>query len=206
MIVPVILIHADDRIRTSVGQQLEQSGEIAVVASVRHAETGISALAATPDAVVVMEQPEIDATGRAPFIDTLQKVSTKTRLVVLIESIEPKAVIAALRCGATSILRSDFSALAGAVRLTADNVGVIDPEALGVFVNTLVDLPRNPLSTRERDVLSCLAAGLSNAEAAAKLFVSRETIKSHVAHVLRKLEVEDRFAAVDKATRIGLLS
>ena len=54
-------------------------------------------------------------------------------------------------------------------------------------------------------MLACLADGLTNAEAAARLYVSRETVKTHVAHVLRKLEVDDRTAAVDKAARLGLL-
>jgi DNA-binding NarL/FixJ family response regulator len=54
-------------------------------------------------------------------------------------------------------------------------------------------------------VLSCLADGMTNAEVAAKLYVSRETVKTHVAHVLHKLEVEDRTSAVDKAARLGLL-
>jgi DNA-binding NarL/FixJ family response regulator len=125
---------------------------------------------------------------------------------MMIDAVHPAAVLAAMRCGVTSILASDSTEYARAVTLTAKNVGVVDSRALDVLLLPIADLPRNPLSARERDVLSCLASGLSNAEAAAKLFVSRETIKSHVAHVLRKLEVDDRFAAVDKAVKIGLLA
>ena len=62
------------------------------------------------------------------------------------------------------------------------------------------------LSAREREVLALLATGSSNLEIAAQLFVSAETVKTHVAHLLRKLEVPNRGSAVEKAMRLGLLN
>jgi NarL family two-component system response regulator LiaR len=201
----VILIHADDGVRAALADQLDESGDIDVVASVRRPEPGVTALAAQPDAVVLTEQPELDGLGRAPVLDALQGAAERARIVVMVDAIEPTSVIAAMRSGATSILRSDFAELARAVQLTAGRVGVIDADALAVFAGTLTESPRHPLSARERDVLACLAGGASNAEIAERLYVSRETVKSHVASVLRKLEVEDRRAAVDKAAKLGLL-
>jgi len=203
---PVIVIHANDNVRAHVVDQFDASSGIDVIASVRRTEPGLSALASQPDAVVLIEQPHVDERGRAPFLDSLQQINRDARVVMMIDEVDPQAVLAAMRSGVTSIIRNDSTEFASTVALTAQRVGVVDSSALDVLLMTLSDLPRNPLSARERDVLSCLAVGLSNAEAAAKLFVSRETIKSHVAHVLRKLEVEDRFAAVDKAVKIGLLT
>jgi len=206
MNLPVIVIHADDAVRARVVEQFDASSGVDVIASVRHLEAGLTALDAQPNAVVLVEQPQVDARGRAPFLDAVHQISANASVVMMIESVEPQAVLAAMRSGVTSILRVDYTGYSSAVHLAAEHVAVIDPGALRVLLVTLSDLPKNPLSSRERDVLSCLAVGLSNAETATKLFVSRETVKSHVAHVLRKLEVQDRFAAVDKAVKIGLLT
>lgn len=206
MNLPVIVIHADDAVRARVVEQFDASSRVDVIASVRHLEAGLTALEVQPKAVVLVEQPQVDARGRAPFLDAVHQISCDARVVMMIDSVEPQAVLAAMRSGVTSILRVDYTGYSSAVHLAAEHVAVIDPAALRVLLVTLSDLPKNPLSSRERDVLSCLAVGLSNAETATKLFVSRETVKSHVAHVLRKLEVPDRFAAVDKAVKIGLLT
>ncbi|MCU1365852.1 MAG: nitrate/nitrite response regulator protein NarP [Ilumatobacteraceae bacterium] len=206
MTVCVILIHRDDCVRTGWARSLATSPDIDVVASVRHLEAGVAAFAVQPNAVVVTEEGAISEAGDALYLEPFRAVSQRARIVVVLNSVEPHAAISAMRGGARSIVRTDFEEMSCAVRLTANEVGVIDAEALSALLTTLADLPRNPLSARERDVLSCLAGGLSNAEAASRLYVSRETVKSHVAHLLRKLEVDDRFAAVDKAQKIGLLS
>jgi ATP/maltotriose-dependent transcriptional regulator MalT len=61
------------------------------------------------------------------------------------------------------------------------------------------------LSPREIQVLRLVAAGKTNREAAAALFVSETTVKTHLLHLYAKLDVRDRAAAVDAAHRLGLL-
>ena len=206
MSIPIVLIHGDDTRRATLARALDTCADLALVASVRSAEAGVRAFEQQPDAVVLIEQQPADGTGRVTLLEQLRLVNPRVQTAMMIDSVEAPAIIAAVRSGIAAIVPSGFGSLAEAVRLVASGVCVFDPEALRVLVGTWTDLPRNPLSVREREVLSCLAAGLSNADAASKLFVSRETVKTHVAHVLRKLEVFDRAAAVDKATRIGLLT
>lgn len=62
------------------------------------------------------------------------------------------------------------------------------------------------LSSRELEVLQCLARGMTNAGTASELYVSTETVKTHVRNLLRKLGVSDRTAAVRRAVEAGLVS
>jgi ATP/maltotriose-dependent transcriptional regulator MalT len=63
-----------------------------------------------------------------------------------------------------------------------------------------------PLSQRELDVLELVAAGSTNREAAARLFISEATVKSHLLNIYTKLGVSDRAAAVAEAFNRGLLT
>jgi two-component system response regulator DesR len=65
--------------------------------------------------------------------------------------------------------------------------------------------PAAPLSEREREVLSLMAAGETNAEIAARLYLSPHTIKDHASSVYRKLGVRNRAEAVRQAERLGLI-
>jgi LuxR family maltose regulon positive regulatory protein len=64
----------------------------------------------------------------------------------------------------------------------------------------------DPLSTRERELLRLLAAGLSTAEVAAQLVVTPDTVRSHLKHIYGKLDVHSRLQAVERARALGLLS
>ena len=61
------------------------------------------------------------------------------------------------------------------------------------------------LTPREREILQLLADGMSNADVAAKLFISQETVKSHVRHILAKLEADTRTHAVAIALREAII-
>ena len=62
------------------------------------------------------------------------------------------------------------------------------------------------LTTREREILQLLADGMSNADVAGKLFISQETVKSHVRHILAKLEADTRTHAVAIALRDAIIN
>jgi len=62
------------------------------------------------------------------------------------------------------------------------------------------------ISTREGEVLACLAQGLTNEEIAERLFISTNTVKTHLANLYAKLDVSRRTQALEKARRLGLLA
>ena len=104
--------------------------------------------------------------------------------------------------------------LVAAVRAVAAGEAYLDPtvarRVMDAFARRRLKLARedpelDSLTERERDVLRCLARGLSNHEIAAELHVGETTVRTHVGHVLTKLNVRDRVQAVVRAHEMGVL-
>ncbi|MCL4291162.1 MAG: response regulator transcription factor [Thermoleophilia bacterium] len=92
--------------------------------------------------------------------------------------------------------------LVRAIEKVANGEGYVDPALMPSFLNRD---SRDLLTPREREILQLLADGMSNGEAAAKLFISQETVKSHVRHILAKLEADTRTHAVAIALRESII-
>jgi DNA-binding NarL/FixJ family response regulator len=93
--------------------------------------------------------------------------------------------------------------LVRAIEKIAQGEGYVDPALMPAFLagKDSTDM----LTTREREILQLLADGLSNADVAARLFISAETVKSHVRHILTKLEADTRTHAVAIALREAII-
>jgi DNA-binding NarL/FixJ family response regulator len=151
---------------------------------------------------------------RMPIMDGIEATrsivgSATTRVLILTTFDLDQYVFDALRAGASGFLLKDVPAarLVEAVRLVADGSTLLGPNITRRLVEDFAALPQTALATgpspatlvlttREREVLLLLGQGLSNAEIAASLVVTVETVKSHVAEVLRKLHLRDRVQAV----------
>ncbi len=83
---------------------------------------------------------------------------------------------------------------------------MLSPSVAGRLMGQVRKPVRAPLTDRELQVLALVADGASNRQAAAKLFISEASIKTHLLHIYDKLGVRDRAAAVGEAYRRGLLS
>jgi DNA-binding NarL/FixJ family response regulator len=123
-------------------------------------------------------------------------------------------VYEALRAGASAFLVKDAppEQLVAAVRAVAAGEELFAPSVLRRLVAAYVREPPDdaaevlaPLTDRERDVLREMAAGLTNAEIAAALFLSPATVKTHVTRILTKLGLRDRVQAVVLAYECGLV-
>jgi len=97
--------------------------------------------------------------------------------------------------------------LAQAIRAAHAGRGTLSPEAAQTLAHaaTQPPPPGDDLTERERDVLALMIEGLNNTEIAAKLVVSPSTVKSHVSHILAKMDVSSRTEAVALAVRHHLL-
>lgn len=115
-------------------------------------------------------------------------------------------IIGAIEAGASGYLLKDSPPheLVAAVRAAASGESALAPAIAGRLLDRL-RTPRIALSRREIEVLERVAAGRSNSEIAADLFLSETTVKSHLGHVFSKLDVASRTAAVSTARRLGIL-
>jgi DNA-binding NarL/FixJ family response regulator len=109
-----------------------------------------------------------------------------------------------LEAGAKGYLlkESPNQTLVRAIEKVSDGDGYIDPALMPAFLSRDRE---DVLTAREREILGLLADGLSNADVAAKLFISQETVKSHVRHILAKLEADTRTHAVAIALRDSII-
>jgi DNA-binding NarL/FixJ family response regulator len=117
-------------------------------------------------------------------------------------------VLPAIEAGATGYLLKDAprDELLRAVRAAAAGQSVLAPSVASRLMNRVRTAEPEILSERELEVLALVAAGTTNREAAARLFISEATVKTHLLHIYAKLGVPDRAAAVAEAFNRGLLT
>jgi DNA-binding NarL/FixJ family response regulator len=129
------------------------------------------------------------------------------RVLVLTTYDTDSDVLPAIEAGATGFMLKDAPRedLIRAVRAAAAGESVLSPSVATRLIGQVRAPAEEPLSARELDVLRLVARGATNREAAAKLFISEATVKTHLLHVYAKLGVNDRAAAVAMAYETGLL-
>lgn len=204
--IPVVVVQQHRVLREAVQLRLENEPDFVVVACVGTVQEAVEVIADHPGTVVVLDEPSAGESCHS-VMGLLRTTSPTARAVMLLTTTEVSIVSAAVNAGVAGVLCSDTpsTSLVHAVRTVAGGACVLDEVALRQLAGTWQPVVQPMLSGREKEVLTLLAAGSSNAEIANQLYVSTETIKTHVAHVLRKLDVPNRTSAVEKATRLGLL-
>lgn len=125
--------------------------------------------------------------------------SPGSRVVILTSKAEDDLVLPAVREGALSYLLKDLSAeeLSSAIRNAAEGKPSLHPLAAARMMQEISSGPgaftgADGISPRELDVLKLIGKGLGNQEIAGKLFIAERTVKSHVTHLLDKLNLRDR--------------
>jgi DNA-binding NarL/FixJ family response regulator len=166
-----------------------------------------------PDVVVMdIRMPGMDG------IDATRMITADhaaTRVVVLTTFDDDDYVYAALRAGASGFLVKDMALddILAAIRVVAAGDALIAPSVTRRLIAQFASLPQPPppqrvidgITEREREVLTMIGRGLSNAEIAASLFISAATAKAHVARLLAKLGARDRVQLVIAAYEAGLV-
>lgn len=147
--------------------------------------------------------------GGIDGVETIRRVAVRfpaVKVIALTASIDEARMMGALRAGAAGYVRKDAEpeVLLAAVRAVARGRTYLDPTVSRQLLEAKVS--RDDLTAREVDVLRQLALGRSNKEIAAALAIGEETVKTHVANLLAKLQVENRAQAIVQALKRGLVA
>ncbi|UOZ03842.1 response regulator transcription factor [Amycolatopsis sp. WQ 127309] len=219
----------DDPIRVLIceDQELIRAGYVTVLGAqpdldvVGQAANGHEALAEfdrlRPDVVVMdIQMPLLDGIEVTRRIAGPEAADPAKVLVVTTFNVD-RYVYDALRAGASGFLLKDapLDELVEGVRTIARGESLLAPSVTRTLIGRYADRirpaapaggPLDGLARRELEVLKLIAGGLSNAEIAAELVLSVETVKTYVSRILTKLDLRDRVQAVVLAYRTGLVS
>jgi DNA-binding NarL/FixJ family response regulator len=210
----VRVLVADDQSMVRAGFRMLLAGEpdIEVVAEASNGHEAVDKAARFRPTVVLMDirMPELDgleATRRILAADDT------ARILILTTFDLDEYVYEALRAGASGFVLKDDppEQLLAAVRIVAGGDALLSPAITKRVIKQFTRTPHpapprqlDDLSERERDVFRLISRGLSNAEIGRELYISDTTVKTHVTHMLQKLDLRDRVQAVVLAYQTGL--
>ena len=214
MSLAVLLVDDEPLIRGGLRAIIDAEDDLTVVGEAEDgAEVGPLVRRLCPDVVLMdVRMPRVD--GIEATRRLLAHVDEPPRVLVLTTFENDDYVFDALRAGATGFLlkRARPDEIVRAIRLVAAGDSLLFPAAIRELAlrnapaaEAAGGLHAAGLTERESEVLRLMADGLSNAEIAAQLVVSAETVKTHVARVLAKLDARDRTQAVIRAYQSGFI-
>jgi DNA-binding NarL/FixJ family response regulator len=214
--VPLRIVLADDHdvVRRGLAMVLEAQPELHVVGEARNGQEAVEvAVRLRPDLLLLdVKMPVLDGVQAAKVV---KQEAPEVRILMLTGITASPATLAMFQGAADGYILKDASPgeLLDAVR----SVAAGKPYLQGSIIRRLLgaipleadhgDEPiiSTPLTPREIDILRLMATSHTNREIASQLFVSEETVRTHVKHILRKLSQPDRTQAVIAAVRAGLL-
>jgi len=212
----ILLVDDQELVRTGFRMVLDAQPDMNVVGEAGDGLAAVALLRATPADVVVMDV-------RMPRLDGIEatrqicKAGDRPRVLMLTTFDLDEYAFAALKAGASGFLLKDVppEELLFAIRAVHSGDAVVAPSTTRRLIDRFAPmLPTGAdhqtpdlagLTSREREVLTLIAQGLSNTEIGARLYVSEATVKTHVGRVLAKLALRDRVQAVVFAYETGLV-
>jgi DNA-binding NarL/FixJ family response regulator len=214
MTIRVALVDDQELVRVGLAMVIDATDDIQIVMQAADGAEAVAKLADTRVDVALMDvqMPRMNGVDATRLVTARENAP---KVIVLTTFDLDEYAFAGLRAGASGFLLKDASAaeVLHAIRAVHAGDAVIAPSTTRRMLDHLatarVARDASPLlkrlTARERDVLLEIARGHSNAETAQRLFLSEATVKTHVGHLLAKLEVRDRVQAVIFAYENGLV-
>jgi DNA-binding NarL/FixJ family response regulator len=217
MSLSVLIVDDQALVRAGFRMILEAEEDMEVVGEAADGREAVTEARRLRPDVVLMDVRMPDVDGIEATRRLLVEDGSALKIVMLTTFDMDEYVYDALRVGASGFLLKDVppEQLVDGIRAVAKGDALLAPSVTRRVIEEFVRRPptsvRTPsprlaeLTARELEVLKLIARGLSNAEIAKQLFVSETTVKTHVAHVLMKLDLRDRVQAVVAAYESGLV-
>jgi DNA-binding NarL/FixJ family response regulator len=198
-----LIVDDHEVVREGLRLSLSRSENIRVVGEAADGEAAVTLAKRRKPNVVILDvrMPGMDGLAAAKEITS---EIPETAVLMFTAFAERSLLTRGLESGAKGYILKEapHQTIVRAIQKVADGDGYVDPALMPAF---LTKERENMLTAREREILQLLADGMSNADVAAKLFISQETVKSHVRHILSKLEADTRTHAVAIALRTAII-
>jgi len=198
----ILLIDDHALFRRGVAQLIEMDPAFTVVGEASSGPEGVEmAMRLTPDVILVdLNMPQVSG---IETLELMRKAGVRSHVIMLTVSDSERDVVAALRAGAQGYLLKDMNPedLCPSLKKALAGKPVLSEAVTGSLVHAVsagqpIPAAQTDLTARELEVLDYLVAGLCNKAIARKLDISVGTVKVHVKHVLRKLDLHSRLEAV----------
>ncbi|HET7627945.1 MAG TPA: response regulator transcription factor [Bacillales bacterium] len=205
----VMIVDDHEMVRRGLRAYLETEEDFALVGEASGGDEAVrKAKELRPD-VILMDLVMENGNG---IVSTERIVSVLPlcKIIILTSYYDDEKVFPAIEAGAFSYLLKTAPAeeIAAAIRKAADGEAVIESKVAGKMMTKMRgagrQLPHDDLTNREREVLVLLGEGKTNKEIADELYIGLKTVKTHVSHILHKLQVSDRTQAAIYANRHNL--
>jgi DNA-binding NarL/FixJ family response regulator len=202
--ISVLIVDDHEVVREGLRLSLLRSPQIRVVGEAPDGETAIAlAQRRRPDVVIMdLRMPGMDGIEAT---EEILKQAPDTAVIVFTAYSERALLSRSLESGAKGYILKEapHETLLRAIEKVAKGETFVDPALMPNLIQGRDG--GDSLTQREREILQLLADGMSNADVAQRLFISQETVKSHVRHILVKLEADTRTQAVAIALREAMI-
>jgi DNA-binding NarL/FixJ family response regulator len=201
--ITALIVDDHEVVREGLRLSLSRAPHIRVVGEAADGASAVEMAERRKPDVVIMDV-------RMPGMDGLEATKLMTekvpesKVLIFTAYSERSLLSRGLESGAKGYILKEapHQTLLRAIEKVVAGEGYVDPALMPSFLGSRGD---EMLTTREREILQLLADGMSNADVASRLFISQETVKSHVRHILTKLEADTRTHAVAIALREAII-
>ena len=210
----ILIVDDHEVVRDGLSVMMERQDDFEVVGEATNGQEAVDkALSLRPDVILMdLRMPEMDG------VEAMRRIRAEqedAKFLVLTTYDSDEYIFDAIEAGAKGYLLKDASRedLFRAVRTVYQGESMIEPGVVSRVLNRLTELSHRAvhgaehpaLSEREVEVLQLMAVGSANKQIAAELSITESTVKTHVANIFQKLEVNHRTEAVTKAMSQGII-
>lgn len=198
----VAIVEDQDDLRESFALIINSSDRYNVVGKFRSVEEALPVLLKSPVDIVLMD---IELPGKNGIVGTqsIKEKFKQTEVVIVTVYEDDQLVFDALKAGASGYItkNSNYLELIAALdEIVRGGAPMSSRIAKMVIHNFHINL-NSPLSTREKQVLTLVARGMTYTQISEELFISKETAKTHIRNIYQKLHVNSKAAAIERATQ-----